>query len=118
MKCVVCKQGETRGVVATVTLSREQLTLVIKGVPTQVCDNCGEEYVDEASTGRLLETTEVIEEYPTDQPYPSRLILGWIGSQPLHLVVADNVDDAQTVVVTVYEPDLTNWEPEFRRRRP
>ena len=58
MKCVVCKQGETRPGAATVTLSREQLTLVVKGVPAEVCENCGEEYVDADTTARLLHTAE------------------------------------------------------------
>lgn len=53
MKCVVCKHRETRDGTATVTLSRELLTLVIKGVPALVCDNCGEEYVDADTTLRL-----------------------------------------------------------------
>ncbi len=58
MKCVVCKQGETRPGAATVTLSREQLTLVVKGVPAEVCENCGEEYVDADTTAQLLHTAE------------------------------------------------------------
>ena len=58
MKCVVCKQGETRLGAATVTLSREQLTLVVKGVPAEVCENCGEEYVDADTTAQLLHTAE------------------------------------------------------------
>ena len=58
MRCVICKQGETKSGKATVTLVRNQLTLVVKGVPAEVCENCGEEYVDEATTTRLLETAE------------------------------------------------------------
>ena len=58
MRCVICKQGETRPGTATVTLCRELLTLVVKDVPAQVCENCGEEYVDDAVTDRLLETAE------------------------------------------------------------
>ncbi len=58
MKCVICKQGVTKPGSATVTLTREQLTLVVKGVPAEICENCGEEYVDEATTTRLLETAE------------------------------------------------------------
>lgn len=46
MKCVICKQGETRPGAATLTLSRDGTTLVIKGVPASVCANCVEEYVD------------------------------------------------------------------------
>jgi len=58
MKCVICKQGETRPGKATVTLERNGTTLVIKGVPANVCANCGEEYVDEEITARLLDTAE------------------------------------------------------------
>jgi len=41
-----------------VTLTRELLTLVVKGVPAQVCENCGEEYVDQDTTKQLLQTAE------------------------------------------------------------
>lgn len=58
MKCVICKHGETRPGKATLTLERNETTLVIKGVPAEVCANCGEEYVREEITARLLETAE------------------------------------------------------------
>ena len=58
MKCVICKHGETRQGTATVTLTREATTLVVKSVPASVCANCGEEYVDEATTARLIKTME------------------------------------------------------------
>jgi hypothetical protein len=34
--------------------------LVIKGVPADVCANCGEEYVPEATTAYLLRTAEEV----------------------------------------------------------
>jgi len=55
MNCTICKQGQTRPELVTVTLERGQLTLVFKGVPADVCDNCGEEYVSAQTTARLLE---------------------------------------------------------------
>ena len=58
MKCVICKHGETRPGKATVTLERDGMTLVTKGVPARVCQNCGEEYIDEETTARLLQTAE------------------------------------------------------------
>ncbi len=58
MICVICKNGETRSGRVTVTLEREDTTLVIKGVPAQVCTNCGEEFVDEETTSYLLKTAE------------------------------------------------------------
>jgi len=58
MICVICKNGETQLGKATVTLEQDDTTLVIKGVPAQVCANCGKEYVDEDTTSRLLKTAE------------------------------------------------------------
>jgi YgiT-type zinc finger domain-containing protein len=58
MKCVVCKQDETKPGTTTVTLERNGATVVIKGVPARVCPNCGEEYVDEQVARELLETAE------------------------------------------------------------
>ena len=58
MKCVICKHGETRRGTATLTLVRDGTTLVVKGVPADVCANCGEEYVDETTTARLLRAAE------------------------------------------------------------
>lgn len=56
--CVICKKGETRPGTATVTFERDGATVVIKGVPARVCKNCGEEYVEEGITARLLKTAE------------------------------------------------------------
>ena len=32
--------------------------MVVKGVPAQVCDNCGEEYVDADAADRLLQAAD------------------------------------------------------------
>jgi YgiT-type zinc finger domain-containing protein len=58
MKCVVCRHGETRPGTATVTLERDGATVVVKGVPARVCENCGEEYVEEEAASRLLALAE------------------------------------------------------------
>jgi len=33
------------------------------------------------------------------------------------VVVADDTEEGIRIVVTVYQPDLEEWEPGFRRRR-
>ena len=66
---------------------------------------------------QVLVNGKTIEAYPGDQPYPSRLVLGWRGSRPLHLVVADHLTGQETIVITVYEPDPVRWESDFERRR-
>jgi YgiT-type zinc finger domain-containing protein len=58
MKCVICRTGETRPGKAAVTLERDGMTLVTRGVPASICANCGEEYVDEDTTPQLLKTAE------------------------------------------------------------
>lgn len=58
MTCVICKNGETQPGTATITLEREGATVVIKGVPARVCQNCGEEYVEEEITAHVLKTAE------------------------------------------------------------
>ena len=71
-----------------------------------------------ADVRHILSTGQVIEDYPNDIPYPSQLILGWIGSRPLHIVAADNASAQETIIITVYEPDPQKWSPDFRRRAP
>ena len=54
MRCQICKHGETGPGMATVTLQRGAVTVVFRHVPAQVCQTCGEEYVDDKTSGRLL----------------------------------------------------------------
>jgi YgiT-type zinc finger domain-containing protein len=56
MKCVVCKLGDTHAGHTTVTLEREGAALVVRKVPAQVCENCGEAYVTAEVTRSLLQS--------------------------------------------------------------
>lgn len=58
MKCPICRNGETRPGTATLTLERDTLTMVVRHVPAQICDNCGEEYIDEAAAHEALKQAE------------------------------------------------------------
>jgi YgiT-type zinc finger domain-containing protein len=58
MKCVICRHGQTEPGRTTVTLTRGNTTVVFRDVPALICDNCGEEYVDEGTTARLLAIAE------------------------------------------------------------
>jgi hypothetical protein len=60
---------------------------------------------------------EVIEDRPGDLPYPSRLMLGFVNGRPIHVVVADDREAGTTIIVTVYEPERSLWQPSFKRRR-
>jgi len=58
MKCPICKHGDTKPGYASITLERDDATLVFKHVPANVCDNCGEEFVSEEVTESLLERAD------------------------------------------------------------
>lgn len=59
----------------------------------------------------VLGDCETIEEYRDS----ARLVLGWSGVRPMHVVLADE-DLGVRVVVTVYEPDPARWQVGFRER--
>jgi hypothetical protein len=65
----------------------------------------------------VIEKGETIKEYSDDKPFPSRLMLGKIGTRPLHVVVAENHEAQETIVITAYEPDEKIWEVDFRSRK-
>ena len=73
--------------------------------------------IDEKVIKDILEEGQTIEEYPDDIPFPSRLVLGWSGQRPIHVVVADNRESGEKIVVTVYEPNSDQWDSEFKRRK-
>lgn len=54
MKCVICKHGETTEGTTTITLERGTSTIVFKDVPANICDNCGEKYINNKITKDLL----------------------------------------------------------------
>ena len=76
-----------------------------------------ERKITERDVRDILYGGEAIEAYPDDTPYPSRLVLGWCRGRPLHVVAAENAEAQETIVITVYDPDPTLWEPGFRQRR-
>ena len=66
MKCVICKHGETKRGHATVSVQRGASTIVIKEVPADVCINCGEYYLDEATAERVSEMVDQAEKNGTE----------------------------------------------------
>jgi YgiT-type zinc finger domain-containing protein len=58
MNCVICKAGETQPGKTAVILERGAVTLVFKGVPADVCQNCGEAYVSADLSRSLFASAE------------------------------------------------------------
>ena len=62
MKCVICKNGETKPGHTTVTFDKEDSILVLKRVPAEICGTCGEDYLDQEVTGRVLNFSKQAQE--------------------------------------------------------
>ncbi|MCY4576617.1 MAG: DUF4258 domain-containing protein [Chloroflexi bacterium] len=58
----------------------------------------------------------IIENYPEDKYGPSCLLLGFTAAnRPIHIQVS-LADESETLIITLYEPNLDEWE-DYRRRR-
>ena len=54
----MCKHGQTAPGLVTVILQRGNTTVVLKDVPADVCDNCGEYYLSEDMTSTVMSFAE------------------------------------------------------------
>jgi hypothetical protein len=65
-----------------------------------------------------LMNAEVIESYSGNNSLPAFLILGYTKiNRPLHVVLALDEEQEMVWIITVYEPNLMDWEVGFRKRR-
>ncbi len=54
MNCIICKHSETKLGFTTVVLTRDNCTIIIKNVPADICENCGEYYLSSETSHRLF----------------------------------------------------------------
>ena len=66
---------------------------------------------------QVLESGETIEDYSAEMPEPSRLILGFQGRRPFHVVTSENPAANEITIITVYIPDPGKWNKDFKSRR-
>jgi hypothetical protein len=64
-----------------------------------------------------IETGETIEDYSAEMLEPSRLILGFEGNRPVHVVISENVTANEITIITVYNPDIKKWQKGFKDRK-
>lgn len=63
----------------------------------------------------IIDSDEIIENYPNDRPCPSVLILGSLDTLPYHLVVAICNDHVR--IITLYKPEKDQWNEEWKKRK-
>jgi len=66
---------------------------------------------------RAIEAADVIEDYSAEMPEPSRLMMGFQGKRPFHVVTSENPEADEITVVTVYIPDANKWKKDYRSRK-
>ncbi len=76
-----------------------------------------ERHIDRDAVLDIVRDGETIAEYPDDQPFPSRLLLGFCAGRPIHVVVGFDRDSGDGYVITAYDPDGDLWDDQFRRRK-
>ena len=59
MTCVICKHGDTQPGTTRIAVERGPTVLVVRGVPAEVCDNCGEAYLSADAVDRLQQMLTV-----------------------------------------------------------
>lgn len=94
----------------------------IRANRVRITDHADEEaQVDKLSFDEIFFSVlqgELIEEYPTDRPYPSCLIYGQtFRGDPVHSVWAYNEQNQWAVLITVYRPDPGRWSKWKERRK-
>jgi len=57
-QCPMCPAGTLRRGTTTLTLERGEATIVFKDVPADVCDTCGEAFIDEDVSADVYEKAE------------------------------------------------------------
>lgn len=59
---------------------------------------------------------EIIEQYPDDFPYPSCLVLSYLGGEaPIHVCVG--LESGKLWIITAYYPNTDEWEDDFKTRK-
>jgi hypothetical protein len=76
-----------------------------------------ERNISEEDIEHVLEHGKVIESYPDDRPDPSFLLFAMIGNRPLHVVIGLNEPEERCTVITLYQPDIRKFGPDFQTRK-
>ncbi|WP_198935413.1 DUF4258 domain-containing protein [Chlorobium sp. KB01] len=103
-------------------LLKKEIEEAIRLEMFRITDHAYEEALSDNLTFKeIIESVfqgEIIEQYPTDKPYPSCLIFGENSQhEPIHSVWACNRVNSWAVIITVYRPNPKRWIDWKTRRK-
>ena len=73
-------------------------------------------HIRAADVRGIIESMEIIAEYPAELPHPSLLILGWQQDRPIHVILSADAEKKKYYVITAYQPDASLWSQDFKKR--
>ena len=76
-----------------------------------------ERSVSRAMVKQVIKYGKVIENYDSDQPFPSKLLFAVIGDIPLHVVLGKDPLTEGCYVITAYSPTNEYFEDDFITRK-
>ena len=83
---------------------------------SHVLERLRERRIDIDDVVSVITNGEIIEQYPSDYPSPSCLVMGYtVAGEPLHVVCGSN--GAKLWFITAYFPDPIGWTDDFKKRR-
>ena len=63
-------------------------------------------------------TCDLVEDYSMEgRSLPGCLVLGYVGSEPIHAVLAIDKDNDRIFVITVYRPVEMRWKNGWKKRK-
>lgn len=66
MKCVICKTGNTEPSKSSTVFDQDGRVIVVRDVPAQVCQQCGEAYFSKEVTAQVYEQVMQVMEGDTE----------------------------------------------------
>jgi hypothetical protein len=76
-----------------------------------------ERKVSVRNVAQAIRSGLTIEDYSAEMPEPGRLILGFQGRRPIHIVTSEDLERNEITIITVYIPDPEKWNKDFKGRR-
>ena len=79
--------------------------------------NALDRQIDLQEALKVVKHGEIITKYLDMKPHPCYLLLGYSKGKPLHVVVARDESTEECWLVTVYVPDPSIWNDDFKSKK-
>lgn len=77
---------------------------------------CFQRRVSRGAVNYATRFGQVIADYPTDSPLPSKLLLTFIEGRALHVLIGRDPQSRECLLITAYWPDPELWSADFTQK--